>query len=331
MQRLQNGITIATIQQQTASKEGWVILENMKTAMSKVMQYTQMQVGGFGAIEKVSWAITNKQEEIQNASEEELETLKEQLRVLYEKEAILKHVNDPYKEAILLARAGSEEWKQHYKDRIANLTEWIDAEKGTETQRDQWMQERYDKEQALHDQKYNNINSMLNATADFFGAVANFQEAAMSRELRAAAGNEKQMEAIQKRYFEKQKGMSIAQALINGALAVTNILANVPGSTINPLSWAAIGVVAATTAAQVAMISAQSFAKGGVVYGETLATVGDYPGAQSNPEVIAPLSDLKKLLKPERDVGLPKTITLVAKGDDLVATIDTERLIQNTY
>lgn len=37
-------------------------------------------------------------------------------------------------------------------------------------------------------------------------------------------------------------------------------------------------------------------AKGGIVHGETDVTVGEYPGANSNPEVIAPLSKLKSML-----------------------------------
>ena len=38
------------------------------------------------------------------------------------------------------------------------------------------------------------------------------------------------------------------------------------------------------------------FAQGGVVYGPTPALVGEYPGAITNPEVIAPLSKLKDLI-----------------------------------
>lgn len=37
-------------------------------------------------------------------------------------------------------------------------------------------------------------------------------------------------------------------------------------------------------------------AKGGLAFGETMATVGEYPGAKSNPEVISPLSDLQDIL-----------------------------------
>lgn len=38
------------------------------------------------------------------------------------------------------------------------------------------------------------------------------------------------------------------------------------------------------------------FAEGGVVFGPTLGLMGEYAGASSNPEVIAPLNKLKDLL-----------------------------------
>jgi hypothetical protein len=37
-------------------------------------------------------------------------------------------------------------------------------------------------------------------------------------------------------------------------------------------------------------------AKGGLAFGPTLATVGDNPGARTDPEVIAPLSKLREYL-----------------------------------
>ncbi len=40
----------------------------------------------------------------------------------------------------------------------------------------------------------------------------------------------------------------------------------------------------------------RAFADGGIAYGPTLGLFGEYPGASSNPEVVAPLSDLKNLL-----------------------------------
>ena len=49
--------------------------------------------------------------------------------------------------------------------------------------------------------------------------------------------------------------------------------------------------------------SVTAFANGGIVSGPTLGLMGEYPGARSNPEVIAPLDKLKTLMKPEQSSG----------------------------
>lgn len=43
--------------------------------------------------------------------------------------------------------------------------------------------------------------------------------------------------------------------------------------------------------------TARPMAEGGIVFGPTTALIGEYAGANSNPEVVAPLSDLKSMLK----------------------------------
>ncbi|MCK9445200.1 MAG: hypothetical protein M0Q14_11815, partial [Tissierellaceae bacterium] len=59
---------------------------------------------------------------------------------------------------------------------------------------------------------------------------------------------------------------------------------------------------------------------GGVVYGPTVGMVGEYPGASSNPEVIAPLSKLKSLLDTTGGSG---QVVFEIKGDRLVGVLDT--------
>jgi hypothetical protein len=49
--------------------------------------------------------------------------------------------------------------------------------------------------------------------------------------------------------------------------------------------------------------SVQAFADGGIVSGPTLGLMGEYPGARSNPEVIAPLDKLKTLMKSDQSTG----------------------------
>ena len=74
----------------------------------------------------------------------------------------------------------------------------------------------------------------------------------------------KEQEKLEKEAFEKKKKQDIAQALVNGALAVTKVLAQT--GTIAPF---VIPTIVATTGIQVATISAQKFAKGGLIEGNS--------------------------------------------------------------
>ena len=42
--------------------------------------------------------------------------------------------------------------------------------------------------------------------------------------------------------------------------------------------------------------SGLEFANGGIISGPTLGLMGEYPGARSNPEVVAPLDKLKSMI-----------------------------------
>lgn len=129
---------------------------------------------------------------------------------------------------------------------------------------------------------------ILNVAKDFVQLETNERigkiEEAKERELKAAGDNADKKAEIEEKYAakldeinkeqsEKQKAIATAQAIINGALAVTNILAN----TIDPTGvYKAILVAAAiaTTVAQVATIQSQKFAKGGVIKGKSHAAGG---------------------------------------------------------
>ena len=66
----------------------------------------------------------------------------------------------------------------------------------------------------------------------------------------------------------------------------------------NPPAAIAFGIaaVAAGAAIKATLSEGVAFANGGIVSGPTLGLVGEYPGASTNPEVIAPLNKLKGLL-----------------------------------
>lgn len=66
----------------------------------------------------------------------------------------------------------------------------------------------------------------------------------------------------------------------------------------NPLVAAAAGAAAVVASAGVRAVLAKGvkFADGGIVSGPTLGLVGEYPGASTNPEVIAPLDKLRSII-----------------------------------
>lgn len=60
------------------------------------------------------------------------------------------------------------------------------------------------------------------------------------------------------------------------------------------------------------------FATGGIVSGPTLGLIGEYPGAKSNPEVVAPLSKLKSML----GGGMGGNLVARISGQDLLVMLD---------
>ena len=69
--------------------------------------------------------------------------------------------------------------------------------------------------------------------------------------------------------------------------------------------------------------AAVALANGGIIYGPTLALMGEYAGASGNPEVVAPLNKLKGLL--DIGGGAPGgPIELRVRGRDLVAVLNNE-------
>jgi hypothetical protein len=63
-----------------------------------------------------------------------------------------------------------------------------------------------------------------------------------------------------------------------------------------------------------------AFAEGGIVSGPTLGLVGEYPGASSNPEVIAPLDKLKGMLNMNNNSGFVASTSI--QGRDLAIILE---------
>ena len=83
---------------------------------------------------------------------------------------------------------------------------------------------------------------------------------------------------------------------------------------------AAIGLGAAMKAAASQIQNVQKFAKGGIVSAPTLGLMGEYSGARSNPEVIAPLDKLKGMIG-QRESNVNVTGGFRLEGQDLVMAL----------
>jgi hypothetical protein len=119
--------------------------------------------------------------------------------------------------------------------------------------------------------------------------------------------------------------ISLGKALIT--YGVTQKAALKALSSMNPYVAIAGGIlaVAAGTALKnkLTQNNAPKFANGGIVSGPTMGLVGEYPGAQNNPEVIAPLDKLKSM------IGGGGGGTFVLRGQDLLLSVNRAQKASN--
>jgi hypothetical protein len=133
-------------------------------------------------------------------------------------------------------------------------------------------------------------------------------------------------------------GLLIADALINVGKSLIEYAVLVGIATAlfsNPLTWpVALGVGIAAVAAGAFLKSKMTkkdkgvskFADGGIVSGPTMGLMGEYPGAKSNPEVIAPLDKLKNLI----GGGGGGTLEARISGNDLLILMNKAQRNNNT-
>lgn len=121
--------------------------------------------------------------------------------------------------------------------------------------------------------------------------------------------------SIQKKQARADKALAVMNATIATAAAVAQAL------TAGPVAGPILaGVVAALGQVQIATILATpipQLAEGGIAFGNSMVNVGEYSGANVNPEVIAPLDKLKGMLGMET-VNVVGTIS----GEDIVLASD---------
>ena len=124
------------------------------------------------------------------------------------------------------------------------------------------------------DELVKKVNQYGDSAISVLNSIGQFEEAKMNKELALWEGNEEEKERIRKKYAEKQKKIAIAQALINGALAITNIWATTPKVDFGASTIALIIASGISTLASVATIASQKMSGGGILKGRSHAGGG---------------------------------------------------------
>ena len=95
--------------------------------------------------------------------------------------------------------------------------------------------------------------------------------------------------------------MSLGKALIAAGVAMTAFYEFLTTNPALAIGAGIAAVAASVVVKNVAEKGVSAFADGGIVSGPTLGLVGEYAGASTNPEVIAPLDKLKKMIQPSAE------------------------------
>jgi hypothetical protein len=124
------------------------------------------------------------------------------------------------------------------------------------------------------------VNQTYGYMTDLSSAFSELFSVQKNEEIKAANGNKKQIESIEKRYAEKNKKMQLAQAIIGGSVAIINASQTKP---FIPMGLIAAASAAALMAVQVSAIQRQTFTSGGIVKAAGYPSSGDYVNILANP------------------------------------------------
>ncbi len=138
-------------------------------------------------------------------------------------------------------------------------------------------------------------NRMQSLENEHFLEMRNIENSKLSDEEKEEAREKleekfaKKKRALDYQQAQRSKEMAMLDAVVNTAAAIVEALPNIPLSI-------AVGAIGAAQIGTIASAPLPALADGGIVSGPTTALIGEYPGARTNPEVIAPLDKLKNMI-----------------------------------
>jgi hypothetical protein len=141
-------------------------------------------------------------------------------------------------------------------------------------------------EKAARDKLFANIDAGFQLASTAASAITSIQDINTKKKLKGIEKGSKEEEKILKQQFDQQKKMNIAMAVINGAQAITSILAQYPKFDGGFAMVAALAGSVISTAASIATIASTSFEGGGAapsIPDATSLTGGSSTGSMATP------------------------------------------------
>ena len=173
--------------------------------------------------------------------------------------------------------------------------------------------------------KYNNIMSIGQMVSDTAGQAFTALGDSVVQSMGLASNGLQGFAQVMLRTLVDLGAMIVKQIVMNQASAMASSIASASQSAAatGPLAVFTQPAFIATAIGGVlsAFASIPKFAAGGIVSGPTMGLMGEYPGAKSNPEVIAPLNKLQGMLDQGNGGTANVSGEFVLRGQDLVVAL----------
>jgi hypothetical protein len=154
---------------------------------------------------------------------------------------------------------------------------------------------------AIGDIVNNSITKRANAIDDLYAR----ERKGIENSLIPASVKEKRLQALEEQTAAKRRKIAREQAVANKKAALFSAIVNGAAGVLKGLADAglagaiAAGAIATLQIAAIASAPIPALVKGGVLTKDTVVRVGEYPGAQSNPEIVTPQNLLTSIVRKE--------------------------------